>query len=62
MANAVSSSHARGRWFDPSRAHRKSLLISPAITLAIYAHEFAHVEHADRTRERMEASFGELIS
>lgn len=34
---------------------------SPAITLAIYAHEFARIEHAERTRERMEASFGELI-
>jgi integrase len=35
---------------------------SPAITLAIYAHEFARVEHADRTRERMEAAFGQLLS
>ncbi len=34
---------------------------SPAITLAIYAHEFARTEHSDRTRERMEAAFGELI-
>ena len=35
---------------------------SPAITLAIYAHEFARVEHADRTRERMEEAFGQLLS
>jgi site-specific recombinase XerD len=35
---------------------------SPAITLSIYAHEFARAEHADRTRERMESAFGELIS
>jgi integrase len=34
---------------------------SPAITLAIYAHEFARFEHADRTRQRMEASFGTLL-
>jgi integrase len=33
---------------------------NPAITLSIHAHEFARVEHADRTRERMEAAFGEL--
>lgn len=34
---------------------------NPAITLSIYAHEFAGAEHADRTRERMEAAFGELL-
>ena len=34
---------------------------NPAITLSIYAHEFAGAEHADRTRERMEAAFGDLI-
>jgi integrase len=35
---------------------------NPAITLSIYAHEFARVEHADRTRERMEEAFGQLLS
>jgi hypothetical protein len=34
---------------------------SPAITLSIYAHEFARAEHADRTRERMKQAFGELL-
>lgn len=34
---------------------------SPAITLSIYAHESARAEHADRTRERMEAAFGGLL-
>jgi hypothetical protein len=34
---------------------------SSAITLSTYAHEFARVEHADRTREAMEAAFGELV-
>jgi integrase len=34
---------------------------SPAITLAIYAHEFARAEHADRTRDRMEEAFGDLL-
>lgn len=34
---------------------------SPAITLAIYAHEFARAEHADRTRDRMEEAFGNLL-
>jgi len=34
---------------------------SPAITLSTYAHEFARAEHADRTRDRMEAAFGELL-
>jgi hypothetical protein len=29
---------------------------SPAITLPTHAHEFARVEHADRTRDRMEAA------
>src|SRR5581483_3236326 len=35
---------------------------SPAITLAIYAHEFEQAEHADRTRERMEKAFGRLLT
>ena len=35
---------------------------NPAITLSIYAHEFARSEHADRTRERMENAFGQLLS
>lgn len=34
---------------------------NPAVTLAIYAHEFARAEHADRTRDRMEEAFGGLI-
>jgi len=35
---------------------------SPAITLSIYAHEFARAEHADHTRKRMEKAFGHLLS
>lgn len=35
---------------------------SPNITLSTYAHEFARAEHADRTRERMEAAVGSLLS
>jgi integrase len=35
---------------------------NPAITLAVYAHEFAQAEHAERTRDRMEDAFGELLS
>jgi integrase len=35
---------------------------NPSITLSIYAHEFARAEHADRTRERMEQAFGDLLS
>jgi hypothetical protein len=34
---------------------------NPAITLSTYAHEFAREEHADATRERMEAAFGEML-
>lgn len=34
---------------------------NPSITLSIYAHEFARAEHADRTRERMERAFGDLL-
>jgi integrase len=34
---------------------------SPAITLTTYAHLFAAAEHADRTRERMEAAFKGLL-
>jgi len=34
---------------------------NPAITLSIYAHEFARAEHADRPRERMEQAFGDLL-
>ena len=33
----------------------------PTITLAIYAHEFAGTEHAERTGQRMEAAFGEVL-
>jgi integrase len=33
---------------------------NPAITLSIYAHQFAAAEHGDRMRERMEASFGAI--
>jgi hypothetical protein len=35
---------------------------NPAITLSIYAHAFACAEHDERTRERMEAAFGGLLS
>jgi integrase len=34
---------------------------SAAITLSIYAHEFARAEHDDRTREMMEAVYGEVL-
>ncbi len=34
---------------------------TPAITLSIYAHLFAGAEHADRTRERMEAAFADIL-
>jgi hypothetical protein len=34
---------------------------SPAITLGIYAHAFAEREHADETREKMEAAFGNVL-
>ena len=34
---------------------------SPAITLSVYAHEFARAEHDDRTREMMEAVFGDVF-
>jgi hypothetical protein len=34
---------------------------SLAITLSIYAHAFARAEHDERTRERMEAAFGEIL-
>jgi integrase len=34
---------------------------SPAITLSTYAHEFSKAEHADRMRDRMEATFRELL-
>jgi len=34
---------------------------SPAITLSTYAHLFAEAEHAERTRDRMEAAFGEVL-
>lgn len=33
-----------------------------AVTLAIYAHEFARIEHADQTRDRMEEAFGRLLN
>jgi hypothetical protein len=35
---------------------------NPGITLSIHAHAFAAAEHDERTRERMEAAFGELLS
>lgn len=35
---------------------------SPAITLSIYAHVFAEAEHAERTRDRMEAAFGKVLA
>ncbi len=46
-----------------SVAHLSRVLghANPAITLSIYAHEFAGAEHADRTRERMEEAFGHLL-
>jgi integrase len=34
---------------------------TPAITLSIYAHEFARAEHDQQTRDRMEAAFGSLL-
>src|SRR5439155_1350528 len=34
---------------------------SPAITLAVYAHEFAKAEQGDRMREQMEAVYGGLL-
>lgn len=35
---------------------------SAAITLGIYAHEFARAEHANQARDRMEAAFGDLLA
>ncbi len=34
---------------------------SPDITLRVYAHLFDQAEHAQRARNRLEASFGELL-
>ena len=34
---------------------------NPAITLAIYAHQYAQAEHAAQTRQRMEDAFGSLL-
>jgi len=34
---------------------------SPSITLAVYAHAFARIEHDDRARAAMEAAFGEVL-
>ncbi len=34
---------------------------NPAITLAIYAHQYAQAEHAETTRQRMEEAFGQLL-
>jgi integrase len=34
---------------------------SPSTTLSIYAHAFAAAEHADRTRDALEAAFGGLL-
>jgi hypothetical protein len=43
------------------KARRSRVHASPAATLSTYAHEFARVEHADRTRDALEAAFGELV-
>ena len=34
---------------------------NPAITLSTYSHAFAAAEHDERTRERMEQAFGEVL-
>jgi integrase len=34
---------------------------NPAITLSIYAHQYAEAEHAEQTRQRMEDAFGQLL-
>jgi integrase len=34
---------------------------NPAITLSIYAHQYAQAEHAETTRQRMEDAFGSLL-
>jgi integrase len=34
---------------------------NPAITLSIYAHQYAEAEHAETTRQRMEDAFGSLL-
>jgi integrase len=35
---------------------------NPAITLSIYAHQYAQAEHAEHTRQQMEQAFGQLLS
>ena len=35
---------------------------TPAITLSTYAHVYARVEHDDRTRDQMEAAFGDVLA
>jgi integrase len=35
---------------------------NPAITLSIYAHQFAQAEHAEQTRQQMEHAFGPLLT
>jgi integrase len=34
---------------------------NPAITLSIYAHQYASAEHAETTRQQMEQAFGSLL-
>ena len=34
---------------------------SPSITLGIYAHVFEQAEHAERARDRLEATFGDAL-
>ena len=34
---------------------------SPSVTLGTYAHAFAAKEHAEETRDRMEAAFGDVL-
>jgi len=35
---------------------------NPAITLSIYAHQYASAEHAETTRQQMEQAFGSLLT
>ncbi|HZO79034.1 MAG TPA: site-specific integrase [Solirubrobacteraceae bacterium] len=35
---------------------------NPAITLSIYAHQYAQAEHAEHTRQQMEQAFGQLLT
>jgi integrase len=34
---------------------------NPSITLSIYAHEFSQLQHAEKTRDALQASFGTLV-